>query len=161
MVPSKGYILKEIEGKVNVGGHEEHFHYSYEIVEEKTGKTVVSSEVTSLLNSMVTEKLGYAGRLISGSKSGYRDRYPDNFAIFNANLCIDEGKVWWGDIDVKKSKEGLQEIADKFGKKLYVLYEMDGRFDNEDNPQLNRAAVVFVPGKEPQLKEEISKYYTL
>ena len=82
-------------------------------------------------------------------------------AVFNANLCIDEGKVWYGDIDVTKSKNDLQEIADKTGKKLYVLFEMDGRFDNEDNPQLSRAAVVFVPGKEPQLKEEITKYYTL
>lgn len=161
MVPKKGYILKEIEGKVNEGGHEEHFHYTYEIVEEKTGKTVVSQDITSLLDKIVSEKLGYAGRLISGSKSGYRNNFPDNFAIFNANLCIDEGKVWWGDIDITKSKEGLQEIADRSGKKIYVLYEMDGRFEYDENPQLNRAAVVFVPGKEPQIQKELKKYYTL
>ena len=161
MVPKKGYKLEEFEGIVNEGGHEEHLHYSYVIIEEKTGKVVVSHDTTSLLSVLINEKLGYPGKMISGSKSGYRKHYPDSMAVFNANLCIDEGKVWYGDIDVTKSKNDLQEIADKTGKKLYVLFEMDGRFDNEDNPQLSRAAVVFVPGKEPQLKEEITKYYTL
>lgn len=161
MVPKKGYKLEEIEGIVNEGGHEEHLHYSYAIIEEKTGKVVVPQETTSLLSFLINEKLGYPGKMISGSKSGYRNHYPDNMAIFNANLCIDEGKVWHGDIDVTKSKNDLQEIADKTGKKLYVLFEMDGRFDYEEDPLLKNAVAVFVPDSPLQIRKDLQQYYTL
>nr|HPI82220.1 hypothetical protein [Candidatus Paceibacterota bacterium] len=41
------------------------------------------------------------GRMISGSKSGYRDRYPENLVVFNANIVTKKrGKVWHGDLDV-------------------------------------------------------------
>lgn len=73
------------------------------------------------------------GRMISGSKSGYYQRHPNNEVYFNANIFIlGEGKVWWGDLDLTLDKEVLSKISSRLGKKLYVLREMDGRFENEN-----------------------------
>jgi len=73
-----------------------------------------------------------SGRMISGSKSGYRDRFPENEVYFNANIfLLGEGKVWFGDLDITKDREELQKIAKQIGKTMFVLSEMDGRFENE------------------------------
>ena len=106
-------------------------------------------------------KLGWPGRMISASKSGYREQYPDNLSIFNANVCTDEGKIWWGDIDVTLSKEDLINLAVGTGKTVYVLYEMDGRFENEDNPKIEEAAVKFLPDGTVELKASLREYYKL
>jgi hypothetical protein len=72
------------------------------------------------------------GRLISGSKSAYRDKYPNHTVIFNANIfCSKGGKVWWGDLDLDVDGSKLEEIAQKLDTTLYILREMDGRFENE------------------------------
>lgn len=76
------------------------------------------------------------GRLISGSKSGYRKMYPDNEVYFNANIFVlGEGKIWHGDLDVTKDRDILIEIAHEIGKSLFILREMDGRFENEERPE--------------------------
>lgn len=73
------------------------------------------------------------GRMISGSKSGYRQRFPDHFVLFNANIVIESrGKVWYGDLDLTLDTAQLMNIARELKEPLYVLYEMDGRFENED-----------------------------
>ena len=73
------------------------------------------------------------GRMISGSKSGYMERYPKHEVIFNANIVIgSRGKVWYGDLDLTLDTEKLQEIACALKETLYVLREMDARFENED-----------------------------
>ena len=78
------------------------------------------------------EKL-LSGRIISFSKSGYREEFPDNEIYFNANIFVlGEGKIWYGDIDVTKEKEQLENVSREIGKDLYILREMDGRFGNEE-----------------------------
>ena len=78
------------------------------------------------------EKL-LSGRIISFSKSGYREEFPDNEVYFNSNIFVlGEGKIWYGDIDVTKEKEQLENVAREIGKDLYILREMDGRFGNEE-----------------------------
>ena len=78
------------------------------------------------------EKL-LSGRIISFSKSGYRGEFPDNEVYFNSNIFVlGEGKIWYGDIDVTKEKEQLENVAREIGKDLYILREMDGRFGNEE-----------------------------
>jgi hypothetical protein len=78
------------------------------------------------------EKL-LSGRIISFSKSVYREEFPDNEIYFNANIFVlGEGKIWYGDIDVTKEKEQLENVAREIGKDLYILREMDGRFGNEE-----------------------------
>jgi hypothetical protein len=75
-----------------------------------------------------------SGRMISWSKSTYRQRNPDNEVYFNANIFVlGEGKVFYGDLDITKDKEVLETIAKTVGKDLYILREMDGRFENEES----------------------------
>lgn len=61
-----------------------------------------------------------------------------NIIVFNANILTKEnGKIWHGDLDITKDEEKLNSIAKLIGKKLYVLYEMDYRFDTENqNPKI-------------------------
>ena len=94
---------------------------------------------------LISDRLGFPGKMISASKSGYIERHPGNLAIFNSNVCTEEGKIWWGDIDVTKSKENLSGLAKEMGKTIYVLFEMDGRFENEEAPKIGRAPVKFLP----------------
>lgn len=96
------------------------------------------------IEDIIRQNLGVAGRMISGSKSGYRQVNPDNAVIFNANIIAsnletqDHAKVWYGDLDITLDELALNEIAKISGLKLYILYEMDGRFEHEDDPQVHK-----------------------
>ena len=73
------------------------------------------------------------GRMISASKSRYRQMYPENDVLFNANIFIlGVGKVWWGDLDLTQDWSKLEQVASSLNKSLFVLREMDGRFENEE-----------------------------
>ena len=75
----------------------------------------------------------YFGRMLSGSKSMYRESNPNSVVYFNANLVTaKDGKIWWGDLDITKDGETLKAIAEENNTILYVLKEMDGRFENEN-----------------------------
>lgn len=66
------------------------------------------------------------GRMISWSKSGYREKNPNNEVYFNASIFIlSEGPTWFGDLDITKDRPMLQEISTKLGKSLYILRESD------------------------------------
>jgi len=109
----------------------------------------------------IVKKLGYYGVMLSGSKSWYRQKNPDNFVIFNANICTEKNKVWFGDIDITKSKETLVQLAQDLNEKLFILYEMDGRFDHEDAPLVKKAAIVFNPDGKFEIREDMKQYYSL
>jgi hypothetical protein len=113
------------------------------------------------VGQLINEKIGWAGRMISGSKSGYRTLHPNNFALFNSNICTKTGKIWWGDIDLTESKQVLLDIAESTGEEIYVLFEMDGRFENEDSPKLDKAVVVFYPDQMFKVREDLQEYYQL
>jgi hypothetical protein len=89
------------------------------------------------------EILGHCGKMLSASKTGYFQRFPGNVVVFNANVCTADGKIWFGDVDVTKDEEKLKALAEALGEKVYVLREMDGRFDNEGAPKLDRAVASF------------------
>jgi hypothetical protein len=73
------------------------------------------------------------GRLLGFSKSAYRDSHPDDVIIFNANILTkSNGKVWYGDINVTHDFDNLKNVADTLGEDLYILYESDCRFENEN-----------------------------
>ena len=100
--------------------------------------------------------LGWPGRMISGSKSFYSAAHPKNVVVFNANLCTKtHGKIWYGDIDVTRDGEKLKEAAKLLGEDVYVLYEMDGRFENEQAPILERARAIVSP---TEIKVQERKY---
>ncbi len=66
-----------------------------------------------------------------GSKSAYRRMWPSCIFMPNANVfCRPHGKVWWGDLDLRTDKPALRKAARLLGCRLYVLHELDGRFQN-------------------------------
>ena len=86
----------------------------------------------------VSKILGMQGKIF-GSKSMYHEEYPDTLVIFNANICTPDGKkIWYGDIDVTKDSKKLKKVASTLKKELYVLREMDARFENEEKPLVNK-----------------------
>jgi hypothetical protein len=84
--------------------------------------------------------LGYNGRMLSGSKSGYSKAYPTRVPIFNSNICAKEyGKLWHGDIDVTIDEKDLITIAKELNTTLYLFYELDARFEKSQNIDYNQA----------------------
>jgi hypothetical protein len=73
----------------------------------------------------------------------YFSAHPDNLVVFNGNVCTDDGKIWYGDLDITKDEDKLTELASKLGCRIYVLREHDGRFDNEDAPLLGQAVASY------------------
>jgi len=89
---------------------------------------------------IIREILGLPGKMVSYSKSTYNREYPTHVVVFNANVCTEEdGKIWYGDVDVTLDEFRLKRLAKVLKKKIYVLKEMDGRFENESKPKLDRA----------------------
>lgn len=84
--------------------------------------------------------VGWPGRMIGGSKSGYRTSYPANVPVFNANLCtLSAGKFWYGDLDLSRDLGSLKKLAARIEEDVYVLREMDCRFDTEAIPRFEVA----------------------
>lgn len=113
------------------------------------------------MEKFIKDTLGHEGRMISGSKSFYTKKHPNNFVLFNANLCVSEGKIWYGDLDVTKDKKKLIKIAKKAKETIYVLSEMDGRFENEESPLIDKYIVKFEADGTYEINEVYKEYYTL
>jgi hypothetical protein len=103
--------------------------------------------------------IGPLGAIISHSKSGYRERHPENLSIFNANICTKDEKIWWGDLDVTLKQTFIADLAFILSEDLYVLYEMDGRFENEGEPKVDRYAVKFFYDGGVELSESLAENY--
>lgn len=82
------------------------------------------------------------GRMISGSKTSPKG----HVCVFNANLCTKEnGKFWFGDLDLTTDAESLKKIAVDKGCDVYILREIDARFLNEVNPRFENAVARITP----------------
>ena len=80
--------------------------------------------------------LGYPGAMISGSKTPRQG----HVVVWNANVCTREhGKIWFGDLDLTMASEGVEQLARNLGATVYVLREMDARFENEAKPLFDQA----------------------
>lgn len=93
------------------------------------------------------ETLGTCGRMLCYSKGQYNWDNPRNLTVFNGNVCTTDGKVWYGDIDITEDEEKLNDLSKKLGETIYVLYEHDARFENEEKPMLDKAVAIFTNGK--------------
>jgi hypothetical protein len=72
------------------------------------------------------EFLGRPGRMLSGSKTSPRGQR----IIWNANVCtLEHGKIWFGDLNVTADIAKLIDLSYRLNTLVYVLYEMDARFD--------------------------------
>jgi hypothetical protein len=77
----------------------------------------------------------YMARMLSGTKWGYQEEHPEDLIVWNANVMIlDYGKVWYGDLNLTQDYMLLKSIADALDTTLYVLWESDGRFGEENKP---------------------------
>jgi len=90
--------------------------------------------------------LGYPGRMLSGSKSGYSEKHPTHKVVLNGNICTkSHGKIWYGDIDITRDEEKLKAVSAALEDDLFILREMDARFENEAAPRLDRAVAIVTP----------------
>lgn len=109
--------------------------------------------------SFLLEMLGHYGKMIGHSKSGYMNNNDKNLVVFNANICIKEnGKIWYGDIDVTEEQEKLELLAVQLGTDVFVLRETDARFENEDKPRFKNFAVKFSPDGTYEIGELYDNY---
>ena len=104
-------------------------------------------ENTSTIKSAFYDSGFIPGRMIGGSKSAYRSKYPDNEVYFNANIFVlGEGKIWYGDIDITRDTDQLKSIATSIGKTLYIVSELNGRFENENlsDPEIIKNSITSI-----------------
>ena len=74
--------------------------------------------------TLVRLLLGPSGRMIAGSKSGYRKCFPKNLVVFNARVSLDgQGQVWHGDLDLTRDEALLVRLAELADKELHVKSE--------------------------------------
>ncbi len=119
---------------------------------EMRKKYGISVHDTEKLQKTAESILGHNGVMISASKSGYTLKNPNNKVVFNGCVCVGVNNIWWGDIDITKSKDKLQKLADELGEEVYVLYEYQGRWISPDSGETvfdyrNRAAASFQPSE--------------
>ena len=99
--------------------------------------------------------LGPPGRLISWSKSSYREDNPDHVPVFNANVALSPAfKVWHGDLDLTLDEPLLLDLARRSGRIVYVLYEHDGRFKHEQEPLVANAVFSAAPSGHTRFQHE-------
>jgi hypothetical protein len=123
---------------------------------------------------MTNKFLGPEGRMISSSKSGYRNRFPYNLVVFNANvvaitkckltslkLKTKISKIWFGDIDITVSRNQLKDLAVEEGRDILVLYEMDARFENENSPIIDNFVYKVTPDGKEYLGESLKQFYVI
>lgn len=111
----------------------------------------------TIYQQVAKDILGYPGKMISGSKSFYREKFPDHVVVFNSNIFVGKTKIWYGDLDITESMDTLKDLASAIGEKLYVLYESDGRFEKEKNPSLDNAVMMIHPGGGLELHQLLEK----
>jgi len=112
------------------------------------------------------DHLGNISKLLSGSKSFYRSKHPRDFVLFNSNVYKEypEGeykKIWWGDINITESNDNLKSLAGELGVPIYVLYEMDGRFGNEEYPNIDQYAIKVYSDDSYEIRESLEEFYDI
>lgn len=72
-------------------------------------------KINSSLYNLICDKIGHEGRLISMSKSHYKNHNKNNIVYFNAQIFTHDFKlIWCGDIDITKEYDKLEEIGKDF-----------------------------------------------
>ena len=64
------------------------------------------------------------------------NRFVPNANIFVAPGAINERnrKIWHGDLDLLRDEQSLIAAARLLDRKLFILWEFDGRWGREDSP---------------------------
>ena len=76
----------------------------------------------------------YDGRML-GSKLDYSNSHVEDLVVYNSNIFMPlVGKVLYADVNLTEDYLVLKEIAASLNTTLYVLWESDARFGEEDKP---------------------------
>jgi hypothetical protein len=90
----------------------------------------IRGNVTIDIGSELEQVIGLAGRMISASKSSYRQQFPDHEVLFNACIFTEDGtQVWFGDLDLSIEHERLQQAAQRLATTLIVTPEQPFRWN--------------------------------
>jgi hypothetical protein len=104
------------------------------VYDEGGNKLEDEFEVSDHVCKLLSKEGLRVGRMVGPSKTLYHQDCPNNVVAYNSNLLLEgHGKVWYGDIDVTKSKSCLQKVANQLRQSLYILREHDCRFGSEEN----------------------------
>ena len=115
------------------------------------------------MNELAAQILGWNGKMISGSKSGYMKNKPNNLVVFNANVIaiVDKPeKIWYGDLDLTLSLDKIKELSNQAGVEILVLREMEARFEYDDAPRVTRFVLSVKPDGTYLLGESEKDYYS-
>jgi hypothetical protein len=104
--------------------------------------------------------LGFPGAMLARSKTGFREQYPDDVVVFNANVVVASvGKVvWQGDLSLTRDHQRLSELATVVGATVYLLFERDGRFENAEHPLVGNAVAMFEPDGQILLDPKVATW---
>jgi len=80
--------------------------------------------------------------------------------VFNSNVCTSTEKIWYGDIDVTIEEEKLVRLAKELGETIFLLYEGDCRFEDEENPPIEKAIIHVFPSGMVALNADLEELYT-
>lgn len=104
-----------------------------------------------LVNQILGKLPHFRGYMLSGSKSIYRDKFPDHTIYFNACIFNEElEQIWWGDIDYTLDKNKLHEVANEFNITFYITRESPYRFDGltQNNIKEDKDILTIAPNKD-------------
>ena len=109
-----------------------------------------------IVSSTPERKLGPPGRIIAASKGNFRQKHPKHAVVWNANLISQKlGKFWYGDINLTTDYKILMDLSKEMNETLYILSEMDARFDTETKYKLDKSIAVIT---ESQVISNIEHY---
>jgi len=119
----------------------------------------MAEELNVQQHEIINKHLGFPGVMLSGSKDAPKSKFGTHFVVWNSNIVVEGyGKVWYGDFNITRSEGVLIALARDLGRKVYVLREMDGRFDNEKTPKTDHA-IFITDGVRGEIGGEYVDYY--
>lgn len=104
---------------------------------KKKDRELTNEHFDSIYDAMA-ENGFYGGRMLSGSKSAYIERYPERRGQVYFNACVfaeDGTQVWHGDLDLVADADKLQAAADACGQTFFVTPENPFRWGGLDGKQ--------------------------
>jgi len=111
----------------------------------------------------IFEKHGFPqGRMISGSKSGYRQRFPKNDVIFNARIFTKTDN-WHGDLDITKDRKELQKLCNEINEEMLITSESVGwHSENQKYEDIEENAhAKFIPNSQLYYSRVYNGYHSL
>lgn len=126
------YLIPEIDSEIVDG---EYRKIIYQAINEAEKNYEEYKDM--FIRRLLSIAFGFPGIILNSSKS-------DNNIIYNSNILVGNKKYWFGDFRLN-NKTKLDDISQLLEEPIYLLREMDARFETEDNPNIDKAVYVTKP----------------